>query len=112
MIGCWFSHYFICQIKEKIILAFEKAHGAGYQALIMVDNLQGHSAYSQDALIILFMNVKPVGMQAHMHDGWFMQDGEKVIQPMNYPVGHAEYQNQPKGIRAVLTECGLCLDWL
>jgi len=58
------------------------------------------------------MNVKPAGMQACMHDGWFMQDGEKVIQPMSYLAGHAEYQNQPKGIRAVLTEHGLCPDWL
>jgi hypothetical protein len=78
----------------------------------MVNNSQGHSAYSEDALVISCMNVKPVGMQACMHNGWFMRDGEKVIQPMNYPAGHTEYQNQPKGIRAVLTECGLCPDRL
>jgi len=29
---------------EKIIPAFEAVHGAGYQALIMVDNSQGHCA--------------------------------------------------------------------
>jgi hypothetical protein len=40
------------KIQEKIIPAFERAHGPGYQALIMVDNSQGHSAYSADALLV------------------------------------------------------------
>jgi len=40
------------QLKEKIIPAFEKMHGAGYQALIMVDNSQGHSAYAEDSLLM------------------------------------------------------------
>jgi hypothetical protein len=32
----------------------------------MVDNSQGHSAYSEDALLASCMNVKPGGKQAHM----------------------------------------------
>ena len=57
--------WFCTKIKEKIIPAFERAHGAGYQALIMVDNSQGHSAYSEDALLVLQMkNVHPGGKQA------------------------------------------------
>jgi hypothetical protein len=50
----------ICmQLKEKIIPAFEAAHGAGYQALFLIDNSQGHSAYGEDALLISRMNIKP-----------------------------------------------------
>jgi hypothetical protein len=55
---------YISQIKEKIIPAFEKAHGPGHQALIMVDNSQGHSAYAEDALLVSQMNVNPGGKQA------------------------------------------------
>jgi hypothetical protein len=68
------------KIQEKIIPAFERAHGPGYQALIMVDNSQGHSAYSPDALLVSQMNVHPGGKQAQMHDGWFRHNGSKVTQ--------------------------------
>jgi len=40
------------QLKEKIIPAFEQAHGPGYQALFLIDNSQGHSAYAEDALLV------------------------------------------------------------
>jgi hypothetical protein len=45
------------QLKEKIIPAFEAAHGPGYQALIMVDHSQGHAAYAADALLTSWMNL-------------------------------------------------------
>jgi len=32
------------QLKEKIIPTFETLHGAGYQALFLIDNSQGHAA--------------------------------------------------------------------
>ena len=54
------------KLAEKIIPAFEKAHGPSYQALIMVDNSQGHSAYSMDALLTSRMNMRPGGKQANM----------------------------------------------
>ncbi|KAG2030732.1 hypothetical protein BDR03DRAFT_1016835 [Suillus americanus] len=38
---------------------------------------------------------------------WFMRDGVKVIQQMVYPPDHPEFPNEPKGIKAVLAECGL-----
>jgi transposase len=95
------------QLREKIIPAFEKAHGPGYQALIMVDNSQGHSAYVEDALLISRMNINPSGKQARMHDGWYLQNGEKIIQPMNFPPNHPEHPNEPKGVKAVLTKRGL-----
>ena len=60
------------QLQKKIIPAFEAAHSARHQAVIMVDNSQGHLAYKEDALVILCMNVNPGGKQARMHDTWFM----------------------------------------
>jgi hypothetical protein len=74
----------------------------------MVDNSQGHSAYSEDALLISQMNVGPGGKQAWMRDGWFIQDGQNVSQSMIFPSDHpSEHANQPKGIKNVLAEWGL-----
>ena len=95
------------QLREKIIPAFEKAHGPGYQALIMVDNSQGHSAYGVDALLTSHMNLRPGGKQAQLRDGWFIHNGEKVIHPMIFPPNRAEFPDQPNGIGAVLIERGL-----
>jgi hypothetical protein len=39
------------QLEKKIIPAFANAHGPGYQAVFLIDNSQGHSAYATDALI-------------------------------------------------------------
>ncbi|KAG2123196.1 hypothetical protein BD769DRAFT_1389338 [Suillus cothurnatus] len=69
--GYWNGEIFVAQGKlcDKIIPAFEHAHGPGYQALFLIDNSQGHSAYADDALLISCMNVNPGGKQAHMKDG-------------------------------------------
>ncbi|KAL1689942.1 hypothetical protein GGG16DRAFT_34693, partial [Schizophyllum commune] len=68
------SHVF--QLKEKIIPVFEREHGAGHRAVFLIDNSQGHSAYSTDALLATRMNLKPGGKQARMRNGWFMRDGK------------------------------------
>ena len=62
------------QLKEKIIPAFEAPHGPGYQALIMVDNSQGHSTYPEDALLDSRMNLNPGGNQAILQDGWYIHN--------------------------------------
>jgi hypothetical protein len=95
------------QLKEKIIPAFERAHGPGYQALIMVDNSQGHSAYAKDVLLTSQMNLWPGGKQACLRDGWFEQDGITVIQKMIFPDNHPEFPDMPKGMKQVLIERGL-----
>lgn len=95
------------QLRNKIIPEFERVHGPGYQALFLVDNSQGHSAYAEDALVVSRMNVKPGGKQAHMQNGWYISNGEKVTQSMVYPHDHADHPNAPKGMKAVLTERGL-----
>jgi len=50
---------FTIQLVKKFIPAFERAHGPGYQALVMVDNSQGHSTYAEDALLTSRMNMWP-----------------------------------------------------
>lgn len=95
------------QLKEKIIPAFERAHGPDYQVLIMVDNSQGHSAYGEDALLTSRMNMRPGGKQAKLRDGWYIKDGQKIIQPMCFPGVHSEFPGMQKGIKQVIVERGL-----
>jgi hypothetical protein len=59
---------FTIQLVKKFIPAFERAHGPGFQALVMVDNSQGHSAYATDALLTLRMNMWPEGSVATVND--------------------------------------------
>ncbi|KAF7302158.1 hypothetical protein MIND_00782700 [Mycena indigotica] len=73
----WNGERFVKQLKEKIIPAFEKAHGPRYQALFLIDNSQGHSAYSEDALLPQRMNLNPGGKQARMRNGWYTVNGRK-----------------------------------
>ncbi|KAG2120243.1 hypothetical protein DEU56DRAFT_873874 [Suillus clintonianus] len=97
----WNGEMFVAQLRNKIIPAFERAHGPGYQALFLIDNSQGHSAYADDALLISHMNINPGGKQAQMKDGWFIDaGGQKVIQPMMFPSDHHDHPNEPKGIKA------------
>ncbi|KAG1762082.1 hypothetical protein EDD22DRAFT_778846 [Suillus occidentalis] len=100
--GYWNGELFVKQLKEKIIPAFERAHGPGFQALIMVDNSQGHSAYADDALLTSRMNMRPGGKQADLRDGWFLQDGIKVTQKMTFSNDHPEFPGMPKGIKQIL----------
>ncbi|KAK0183754.1 hypothetical protein F5146DRAFT_940047 [Armillaria mellea] len=102
--GYWTSELFVKQLYEKIIPEFECLHGLGFQALIMVDNSQGHSAYSKDTLLTMRMNMNPGGKQAWMHDGWFTSNGHHVSQPMIFPSDHPEFPDAPKGMKHVLME--------
>jgi hypothetical protein len=99
------------KLKEKIIPAFERVHGPGYQALIMVDNSQGHSAYGEDSLLVSRMNLQPGGKQARLKDGWYLAaDKTKIVQPMVFPPDHPEFPDMPKGMKQVLMERGLWKD--
>jgi hypothetical protein len=72
-------------LQEKIIPAFERVHGPGFQALFVIDNSQGHAAYAENALLVSRMNLRPGGKQARLRNGWFIRDGIKVHQPMIFP---------------------------
>ncbi|KDQ30052.1 hypothetical protein PLEOSDRAFT_1036066 [Pleurotus ostreatus PC15] len=99
--GYWTGELFVKQLIEKIIPTFEKYHGAGYKALILVDNSQGHSAYAKDALLTSRMNMRmrPGGKQPRMKDGWFMRSEDKIPQRMVFPLDHPEFPDQPKGMK-------------
>ncbi|KAF9552830.1 hypothetical protein CPC08DRAFT_646425 [Agrocybe pediades] len=107
--GYWNGELFVKQLKEKIIPAFERAHGPGYQALIMVDNSQGHCAYAEDALLSSRMNFRPGGKQARLRDGWYIdpRTNQRVIQKMIFPPDHPTFPDQPKGMKGILIERGL-----
>ncbi|KAH7919570.1 hypothetical protein BV22DRAFT_1108019 [Leucogyrophana mollusca] len=102
--GYWTGEMFVKQLIEKIIPTFEQLHGAGYRALFLINNSQGHSAYVEDALITSCMHVNPAGKQARMQHGWFIKIGTQVEQSMVFPPNDPEHPNEPKGIKAVLTE--------
>lgn len=107
--GYWTGELFVKQLREKIIQAFEAKHDPPkYQALIMVDNSQGHSAYAADALRVSLMNLGPGGANIPlMQDGWFIRDGEKIIQSMLMPDNHPSDAGNAKGIKQALLERGL-----
>ncbi|KAJ3845656.1 hypothetical protein EV368DRAFT_90334 [Lentinula lateritia] len=75
--GYWNGELFIKQLKEKIIPTFEKLHGSNYQALFLINNSQGHSAYAVDALLANRMNFNPGGKQARMCQGWFLWNAQR-----------------------------------
>ena len=102
--GYWTGQLFVAQLKNKIIPAFEKAHGAGYQALFFIDNSQGHSAYAEDALIATHMNVNPGGKQPLMRRGGFYLNEQKYMQDMVFGNDHPSYPNSAKGIKQFLQE--------
>ncbi|KAJ7333495.1 hypothetical protein DFH08DRAFT_708132 [Mycena albidolilacea] len=92
--GYWDGARFIKQLEVRIIPAFERRHDRNiYRALFLIDNSQGHCAYSEDALVVNRMNWRSGGKQALMRDGWFMHAGQRIPQKMVLPDG------QPKGMK-------------
>jgi hypothetical protein len=53
------------------------------------------------------MNVRPGGKQAWMYHTWFIHNGEKFTQDIIFPPNHPKHPNDPKSIKAVLTEHSL-----
>ncbi|KIJ43493.1 hypothetical protein M422DRAFT_169742, partial [Sphaerobolus stellatus SS14] len=102
--GFWNGELFIKQLREDFVPAFRKAHGPDYQALVMVDNSQGHSAYSVDALVASQMNMNPGGKQPNMRNGWYVKDGIRVSQDMNFSSTHPNHPGQPKAVKKYLRE--------
>ena len=41
-----------------------------------------------------------------MQSGWFMRDGQKVVQSMVFPSGHPKHPSEAKGMQQVLLERG------
>ena len=72
----------------------------------MIDNLQSYAAYATNALLVSQMNFKPGEKQAYICDDWFISNGEKITQFMNFPANHPEYSGIPKDMKEVLIEHG------
>ncbi|KAH7890045.1 hypothetical protein F5I97DRAFT_1934816 [Phlebopus sp. FC_14] len=107
--GYWMGKLFVKQVYiflyyKKIISTFKCAYSAGYQALFLINNSQGHSVYAEDTLVISHMNIKLRGKQAHMCDRWFIHNGQIIPQPMVFPSNHFNHPNQSKDIKAVLMD--------
>ena len=51
--------------------------------------------------------MNPGGKQARLRDGWFIRNGETIVQPMVFPNDHSDFPNKAKGMKAVLQERGL-----
>ncbi|KAG6901165.1 hypothetical protein C0995_016216 [Termitomyces sp. Mi166 len=100
---------FFIQFKKKIIPAFEKVYGPEYQAMFVVHNSQGHSAYAEDALVANHININLVEKQACLYVGWFEWDDQKTMQKMIYPLNDPTNSNKPKGLCAILEERGINL---
>ncbi|CAK5282859.1 unnamed protein product [Mycena citricolor] len=107
--GWWNREKFVEQIKTKFLPAFKARHPDAV-AVVLVDNSQGHAAYPPDVLRASQMNFHAGGKQLHMHDGWFMKDGQRVAQKMSFPADHSDHKlrGKPKGMQQVLKERGLC----
>ena len=74
----------------------------------MVDNSQGHGIYISNALLTQDMNYNPGGSQLTLQDGWYIDAlGNKITQQMNFPSNHPKYPNKLKGMKLILTKCGL-----
>lgn len=94
----------LAQIKTKAILTFE-AEYPGCQALFMFDNAKDHVTFAEDLLRVSKMNLEDRGKNVKPMQRTFVQDKE-------HPEG-GWYQRMVtqngvlKGLKAVLTECGL-----
>jgi len=102
--GYWTSAHMVNHLKEAIT-AFQSIH-PGSQGLFMFDQSSNHAALAEDALRASTMNSGSGGKQPKMRAGWFMKDGQKIVQQMQDETGI------PKGAKAVLIERGLWNDGL
>lgn len=74
------------QYDRLVIPIFEATH-PGCQGLFLFDNSKSHGVMAPDALVVSLMNVFPGGAQPHMRDGWYMKEGERVVQRMSFVEG-------------------------
>ena len=91
--------------KNRIIPKFERLHSPEYQALIMVDNSQGHAAYPVDTLLVTRMNFNANNAQTQLQNWWFTDaTGQQQEKSMIFSPDHPKIPDQSKGMKQVLTE--------
>jgi hypothetical protein len=106
--GYWTGAHVAKQLKEKAIPIFELLH-PGCEALFCFDNSSNHECFAPDALKAEKLNLSSGGAQPKLRDGWFVRDGQRVVQPMQFPADHPDPRlaGQAKGVREILMERGL-----
>jgi hypothetical protein len=91
--GYWGSAPFQKQV-QLFLLAFEDFFPPDkYVAVLVLDHSSGHTAKAEGARNVQNMNVKAGGKQNLIRDGWYMKDGNRVVQKIGR-----------RGMRAVLEE--------
>ena len=100
----WDGDKLLNQVVEKAIPVFE-AQFPGCKALLAFDNSRNHLKFAEDALRVSEMNLEPGGKNPKR-----MRDSYVVDQ--NHPEGGyiqsmVQADGRPKGLKIVLTECGL-----
>ena len=98
--GYWTSEKFMSNIQDAVAIASFKYPSDRYTICWLFDHSSCHKAFSDDALNVHNMNVKPGGAQALMHDTTW----GGVHQSMVYDDGTA------KGMKVVLEEQGINTD--
>ena len=101
--GYWTNKDLVQQTKVAQVL-FKILH-PGCVAVNAFDNSQNHNAMAPDALVASRLNLSDGGAHVpQLRDGWFIKDGVRIIQPMQFDFPGGRIQ---KGVRRILQERGL-----
>ena len=95
--GYWDNEKFMKQVEKAIEIAEVKYPKESHSLVFLFDHSSGHTAFSDDALNVNRMNVKPGGAQPAMHDTLWNGKYQRLV----FPCG------TPKGMRRVLEERGV-----
>lgn len=102
--GYWDDAKLHQQVVNKA-LPIAEALFPGYSLLFLFDNATSHSVYAKDALQAKDMNKGTRGQQAQLRNGWFIDNGVVINQPMNFQRPDGKWIQ--KRIQKVLEERGL-----
>ena len=95
--GYWDSEKFLNQVEHSIKIAEIKYPRESHSLVFLFDQSSGHTAFSDDALNVNRMNVRPGGAQAKLHDTVWNGRGQKMVFS----------DGTPKGMKRVLEERGV-----
>lgn len=95
--GYWTNEKFLDQIKKVIPIAKVKFPKESHTLVWLFDQSSGHCAYTDDALNVKRMNVKPGGAQPWMRNTTWNGKTQTMVLP----------DGRPKGMKLVLKERGI-----
>ena len=95
--GYWNSEKFLRQVDKSITIAEIKYSRETHSIVFLFDQSSGHTAFSEDALNVHRMNVKPGGSQPRLRDTIWNGQTQKMVFS----------DGTPKGLCQVLEERGV-----